>query len=439
MDEIVPSYAVEVWRIFGEEAASPTEHSPTSAVSAHACERYSNGSFHDVNTTISPSFSIRNTIHHLPMPAPQRPHSPEIRSQPDTATSPTQRLRLLPLPPCASLGLQPHDQPPVATPCPGTPGVDGRRQLPQAPTVQPNGYNGSRPSTGSATFPTSSTSKPVVTDFHADGLQNIHKAVPAVPSHTSGASVNGVDGYRLQQLYSSLDVQGYGVAVAPKPSPRPPGASPTNIPGHSNIFDDFSIECPMDSGTGGFQGGSMDSLARARLSVYSGTPGPPLGDQEEEDDDYFYSESDDLDPDRFVDFSLLWHLAVRLRDKVPRGTHVKSIIPYPRAFSGKDIVIMRTTFVCMVYGKSTLCIFSLGSVPFVLLTRSFSSPVRSPHPFVLFTRSFSSPVRSPHPFVLFTRSFSSPVRSLHPFVLLTRSFSSPIRSPHPFVLPTCSV
>ncbi|KAG1758381.1 hypothetical protein EDD22DRAFT_850083 [Suillus occidentalis] len=166
MDEIVPSYAVEVWQIFGEEAASPTERSPTSAVSAHACERYSN------------------------VPAPQRPHSPEIRSQPDTATSPTQRLRQLPLPPCASLGLQPHDQPPVATPRPGTSGVDGHRQLPQAPTVQPNGYNGSRPSTGSATFPTSSTSKPVVTDFHADGLQNIHKAVPAVPSHTSGASVN---------------------------------------------------------------------------------------------------------------------------------------------------------------------------------------------------------------------------------------------------------
>jgi hypothetical protein len=95
-----------------------------------------------------------------------------------------------------------------------------------------------------------------------------------------------------------------------------------------------------DSGSGGFQGGSADSLARARPSVYSGAPGPPLGDQEEEDDDdYFDSESDDPDPDRFVNFSLLSHLAVRLRDKVPRGTHVKSSIPYPRAFTGKDIVV----------------------------------------------------------------------------------------------------
>lgn len=477
-DEDLQHLYDEVWRIFGEETTSPTERSPTSAVSAHAREPYSNGSFHDVNATISPSSSIRNAPHRPPVPAPQRPHSPEIRSQPDTATSPTQRrLRPLPLPP----GPQPHEQsPPVASASrPATAGIDGRRQLPQAPTVQPNGYNASRPSTGSATSPTSSTSRPVVTGSHTDGLPNIHKAVPAVPKHTNGASVNGVDVYRFQQSDSSLDVAGYSVAVTPKPPPRPPGASPPNIPGHSNMFDDFSIDhspddtknrpshrpqqsseqfrptdaylqpharlhpndvingpapsarvndlrhrpssssdyipnyhqdtdpklgraistgsttsslaadslgrnvsvttsatsyadtdCStakvgpatlsregsygfssagpsalkyshghLDSGGGGFQGGSVDSLARARPGVYSGTPGPPLGDQEEDEDDgYFDSESDDPDPDRFVNFSLLSHLAVRLRDKVPRGTHVKSSIPYPRAFTGKDIV-----------------------------------------------------------------------------------------------------
>ncbi|KAG1874382.1 CNH domain-containing protein [Suillus subluteus] len=481
-DEDLQHLYDEVWRIFGEETASPTERSPTSAVSAHTHEPHSNSSFHDVNMTISPSSSIRNALNRPPVPAPQRPHSPEVRPQPDTATSPTQRrLRPLPLPPGASLSPQPHEQPPpvASTSRPGTAGVDGRRQLPQAPTVQPNGFNGSRPSTGSATSPILSTSKPVATGSHADGLPNIHKAVPAVPSHTNGASVNGADVYRLQQSDSSLDVQGYGVTVPPKPSPRPPGASAPNIPGLGNMFDDFSIDhspddmknrpshrpqqssehfrpadaypqpharlhpndgingpAPSarvhdlrhhpssssdyipnyhqdtdpklgraistgsttssfvadslgrnvsvttaatsytdtdgstakvgptilsregsygfpsagpsalkyshghsDSGSGGFQGGSVDSLARARPSVYSGTPGPPLGDQEEEeDDDYFDSESDDPDPDRFVNFSLLSHLAVRLRDKVPRGTHVKSSIPYPRAFTGKDIV-----------------------------------------------------------------------------------------------------
>ncbi|KAL1658879.1 CNH domain-containing protein [Schizophyllum commune] len=47
---------------------------------------------------------------------------------------------------------------------------------------------------------------------------------------------------------------------------------------------------------------------------------------------------DEDDINMFVNLSLLSHLAMRLRDKVPRGTHVKGSIPYPRAFTGKDIV-----------------------------------------------------------------------------------------------------
>ncbi|CCA67894.1 related to ROM2-GDP/GTP exchange factor for Rho1p [Serendipita indica DSM 11827] len=61
----------------------------------------------------------------------------------------------------------------------------------------------------------------------------------------------------------------------------------------------------------------------------------PLGlhaDEEEEEDD------EELEEDRFVNLSLLSHLANRLRDRVPRGTHVKGSIPYPMAFTGKDIV-----------------------------------------------------------------------------------------------------
>ncbi|KAI0792219.1 Dbl domain-containing protein [Abortiporus biennis] len=57
------------------------------------------------------------------------------------------------------------------------------------------------------------------------------------------------------------------------------------------------------------------------------------------EEDYF----DEDDPseegdDRFFNPALLSHIAVRLKDKVPRGTHVKGSIPYPRAFTGKDIV-----------------------------------------------------------------------------------------------------
>ncbi|KAK7686309.1 hypothetical protein QCA50_010533 [Cerrena zonata] len=65
----------------------------------------------------------------------------------------------------------------------------------------------------------------------------------------------------------------------------------------------------------------------------------PLEAQEDYDDDYF----DEVDPseegdDRFFNPALLSHIAVRLKDKVPRGTHVKGGIPYPRAFTGRDIV-----------------------------------------------------------------------------------------------------
>lgn len=39
------------------------------------------------------------------------------------------------------------------------------------------------------------------------------------------------------------------------------------------------------------------------------------------------------------DLSLLSHLAFRLRDSVPRGTHAKGNISYPRTFTGRDIVV----------------------------------------------------------------------------------------------------
>lgn len=58
-------------------------------------------------------------------------------------------------------------------------------------------------------------------------------------------------------------------------------------------------------------------------------------DYYDEDEDYY---SDEESLDSFVNFSLLSNIAVWMRDQVPRGTHVKGSIPYPRAFTGKDIV-----------------------------------------------------------------------------------------------------
>jgi RHO1 GDP-GTP exchange protein 1/2 len=56
-------------------------------------------------------------------------------------------------------------------------------------------------------------------------------------------------------------------------------------------------------------------------------------------DDEYWEDEDEEDENRFVNFALLSHMAVQLRDKVPRDTHVKGGIPYPRAFTGKDIVV----------------------------------------------------------------------------------------------------
>jgi RHO1 GDP-GTP exchange protein 1/2 len=60
-------------------------------------------------------------------------------------------------------------------------------------------------------------------------------------------------------------------------------------------------------------------------------------DQEEEA--HWQTDYGDEEETRFVNSAWLSNLAVVLRDKVPRGTHVKGSVPYPRAFTGKDIVV----------------------------------------------------------------------------------------------------
>lgn len=65
-----------------------------------------------------------------------------------------------------------------------------------------------------------------------------------------------------------------------------------------------------------------------------------MHDHAQDDDDFGWEDmSDHEDDGRFVNFALLSNIAVRLRDKVPRGTHTKGNVPYSRAFTGKDIVV----------------------------------------------------------------------------------------------------
>jgi len=68
----------------------------------------------------------------------------------------------------------------------------------------------------------------------------------------------------------------------------------------------------------------------------------PLELHEEEADPY-----PNDDERQFIDHWLLSNLAVQLYERVPRGTHVKGSVPYPRAFTGKDVVV------CALYISST--------------------------------------------------------------------------------------
>ncbi|KAJ7105112.1 Dbl-like domain-containing protein [Mycena crocata] len=96
------------------------------------------------------------------------------------------------------------------------------------------------------------------------------------------------------------------------------GESPSNVAGPSNV---------SRSPTGLLQ----------VISNYNENERRPLELHDDEDEEYWDEEEED-DETRFINFSLLSHVAVQFRDKVPRGTHVKGSIPYPRAFTGKDVV-----------------------------------------------------------------------------------------------------
>ncbi|EKM81602.1 hypothetical protein AGABI1DRAFT_54457, partial [Agaricus bisporus var. burnettii JB137-S8] len=70
-----------------------------------------------------------------------------------------------------------------------------------------------------------------------------------------------------------------------------------------------------------------------------------------------YWDDAEEDGDRFINYFLLSHIAVQLRDKIPRGTHVKGSIPYHRGFTGKDIVSTIQALIqrdlAITYGIST--------------------------------------------------------------------------------------
>ncbi|KAF9269288.1 Dbl homology domain-containing protein [Marasmius fiardii PR-910] len=161
---------------------------------------------------------------------------------------------------------------------------------------------------------------------------------------SSSASVNRVDS--TGSYSNGVDAQGRPLSHQqqrrqyPYPVPSsPPAGSSYDIYGNNNYE-------AWEAGPSNFitsQGGANiarrpSDVLREIANYESGTVDYLDGVREEtstgyDDDGY---EEDELDD--FVNTSLLSHLAVQLRDRVPRGTHVKGSIPYPGAFTGKDIV-----------------------------------------------------------------------------------------------------
>lgn len=67
--------------------------------------------------------------------------------------------------------------------------------------------------------------------------------------------------------------------------------------------------------------------------------GGALGLHHEEEVDEFWDDDDELDEAAFINFALLSHIAVQLKDRVPRGSHMKGGVSHERAFTGRDVVV----------------------------------------------------------------------------------------------------
>jgi hypothetical protein len=145
-------------------------------------------------------------------------------------------------------------------------------------------------------------------------------------SYLSADSGPGGGGSKLEAPHQLTHQASFAISESMgTPLSMPLGGQPTSsgsgAPGPSNAGASTSEYFPND------RKAPLEEAIRGKLGLHI------------EEDLYSEDESDIDNDDRFVNFALLSHLAVRLRDNVPRGTHVKGNIPYPRAFTGKDIVV----------------------------------------------------------------------------------------------------
>lgn len=172
--------------------------------------------------------------------------------------------------------------------------------------------------------------------FSAAGLKqgSTYSASPPEPWLPPGAP-SPYDGYVDGSITRSSVYVNSPSPAAPLDAGLARGDS-TGSHAESDHYFSFTGSSASVAGPSNFSRRPTDLLQA--ISTYEGDKSSQLELQPEAEEEDQYWEDEEEDENLFVNFSLLSHIAVQLRDKVPRGTHVKGSIPYPRAFTGKDIV-----------------------------------------------------------------------------------------------------
>ena len=154
------------------------------------------------------------------------------------------------------------------------------------------------------------------------------------PHHTSGPHVEYIPSPRESPTPTNSSRN------LPGPSLHPfPGEDYSRASTGSYAYPPIPSNITTSSGVGSSRrkGGEYRRMANMK--------GPlELHDDGDESDD-----PDEVDELRFVNLSLLSHVANLLKNKVPRGTHVKGGIPYSKAFTGKDVVSTIQTYIQKEY------------------------------------------------------------------------------------------
>lgn len=157
---------------------------------------------------------------------------------------------------------------------------------------------------------------------------------------------------------------------APISDQRPPNEFYSNSPSQlvygqtKNLFSPLSQMTEIVKEAKVYHSGHREIL---------GSRSPPLTSHQiepAEDVEWYEDESRGDDDSHFVNVSLLSHIAVMLRNRVPRATRLKGIIPYPRAFTGKDIVVCFSLVILSLVFSDLFCspASSLGSTESLLST-----------------------------------------------------------------------